>query len=262
MSLVGKTPSNSFKDLLHVDNSNNGLTTSDKRVKSGDGTSSCLSLSDDVLHVQPQNDDTGSAVRVNSKDNTARFVVDTDTPAVKALGQYVNTNIKQFMFSSVNAHPSSTNWTMLDSIGGGRFNTSPSTMGTGSTPATTLTVSTTADDLVQSIWYVPFNIAIDSCNVWFGADVSGGDTVKFSIMSYTIDSANGSTGGDLSAGAEHCASGSTIAGAGYEQAYYQALTVSSANVDAGKVITANVLQDGTSSDLTVNLQLVYHLRST
>ena len=262
MSLTNKTIANTYKDLLQVDNSNNGISTSSKAVKSGDGTSSCLSLSDDVLHIQPQNDDTGSAVRVNSQNGTARFVIDSDTPSVKALGQHVNTNIKQFMFSSINAHPNSTNWTMLDSIGGGRFNSSPSTMGTGSTPATTLTVSTTADDLVQSIWYVPFNIAIDSCNVWFGADVSSGDDVKFSIMSYTIDSSNGSTGGDLSAGAEHCASASTIAGAGYQQAYYQSLTVSSANVDAGKVITANVLQDDTSADLTVNLQLVYHLRST
>ena len=79
-------------------------------------------------------------------------------------------------------------------------------------------------------------------------------------MSYTVDSANGSTSGDLSSGVENCVSPSTITGAGYEQAYYQALTISTADVDAGKVIMAGVHQNGTNSDLTVNMQLVYHLR--
>ena len=32
------------------------------------------------------------------------------------------------------------------------------------------------------------------------------------------------------------------------------------DVDAGKVILACVAQDGTNADLTVNMQLVYHLR--
>ena len=79
-------------------------------------------------------------------------------------------------------------------------------------------------------------------------------------MSYTVDSANGSTGGDLSSGVENCASPSTITGAGREQAYYQALTVSTADVDAGKVICAFVSQDGTSSDLSCNMQLIWHCR--
>ena len=79
-------------------------------------------------------------------------------------------------------------------------------------------------------------------------------------MSYTVDSANGSTGGDLSAGVENCVSPATISGAGREQAYFQALTVSTADVDAGKVIMACVAQDDVNSDLTVNMQLVYHLR--
>ena len=79
-------------------------------------------------------------------------------------------------------------------------------------------------------------------------------------MSYTVDSANGSTGGDLSSGVENCVSPATITGAGYEQAYTQALTVSTANVDSGKMIGAFVHQNGTNADLSVQLQLVYHLR--
>ena len=171
-----------------------------------------------------------------------------------------NTNIKEFAMDFQQADPDTADtWYALTST----FNHSDTNeleLGTGSTPATTLTIASIAYVAVKHYWYVPFNISIDSCNVWFGADAAAGDVVKFSVMSYTVDSANGSTSGDLSAGAENCVSPSTITGAGYEQAYYQALTVSTADVDAGKVIMAGVHQNGTNSDLTVNMQLVYHLR--
>ena len=96
--------------------------------------------------------------------------------------------------------------------------------------------------------------------VWFGADAASGDTVKFSVMAYDIDSDNGSTSGDLTNGAQHCASASTIAGAGYEQSYYQRISPSTANVASGKALMAFVHQDGTNADLSVNMQIVYHLR--
>ena len=187
--------------------------------------------------------------------------VDSTNTKVKALGQFVNTQVKQFMLSSVNFQPSTTNWTMLDSIGGGRFNTTPPTMGSGSTPNTSLTISTTADDVVQCLWYLPFNITLDQVIVWFGADVSSGDDVQFSLMSYDIDTSNGSTGGDLSNGTEVAVSPSAIVGAGYEQAYFQTLNISSADVNSGKAITANVKMDGTSADLTISMQVIYSLRS-
>ena len=69
------------------------------------------------------------------------------------------------------------------------------------------------------------------------ADASG-DTVQFSVMSYDIDTSNSATGGDLSNGVEHCVSPSTITSAGYEQSYFQQLTLSTADVDTGKVIMA------------------------
>ena len=266
MSLTNKTIANTYKDLLQVNNSNNGVGTLLKTVESGNGTKSSIQLSDDNLLVKPQNDDTTSTFLVKNNSGTAKLRVDTTNDSVKALGQYVNTGVQEFGSGSVNSVPASADtWTMIGKgMAAHRFNTVPVTMGTSSTPATTYDVSggNVAMNLVQCMWYVPFNIAIDSCNVWFGADTATGDVVKFSVMSYTVSTANDATGGDLSAGVENCVSPSTITGAGYEQAYYQALTVSTANVDAGKVITANVLQDGTNSDLTINMQLVYHLRST
>ena len=265
MSLTNKTIANTYKDLLQVDNSNNGISTSTLAIKSGDGTETCAKLSDDQFTVQPKNDDTTTTIAVKAKGGTTLFAIDSTNTEVKALGNSVNTQVKQFMYSSINGHPDTADtWSALDAIGGGRFRGGNIELGTDSTPATTYDVSggNQADDFVQSIWVVPFNIKIDGCRVWFGQSAATGDGVKFSVMSYTISSANDATGGDLSAGVENCVSGSAIAGGGYEQAYYQALTVSTANVDANKAIVACAHQDGTNSDLTVNMQLIYHLRST
>lgn len=261
MSLTGKTKASSYKDILQMNNSNNGVDTNTRIVVDGEGTESVIAISDDVCVFKPKNDDTAGCFSVRDKDNNDLLTVDSSNDLVKAgIGQHiVNTNIQQFGLSSYLTLPSASDtWTALANPTH-RLQTGV-TAGTGSTPATSVTIATTADDMVGIMWYLPFSISIDSCNVWFGGDSASGDVVKFSVMSYTVDSANGSTGGDLSSGVENCVSPSTITGAGYEQAYYQALTVSTADVDAGKVICAFVSQDGTNSDLSVNMQLVYHLR--
>ena len=261
MSLTKKTKASSYKDFLEGDNGNNGVSTSTKQIKSGDGTNSCASISDDQLAIKPQNDNTTDVLTVKNAGGTNLLQVDSTNTKVKALGQFVNTQVKQFMLSSVNFQPTTTNWTMLDSVGGGRFNSTAPSMGSGSTPNTSLTISTTADDVVQCLWYLPFNITLNQVIVWFGADVSSGDDVQFSLMSYDIDTSNGSTGGDLSNGTEVAVSPSAIVGAGFEQAYFQTLNISSADVNLGKAITANVKMDGTSADLTISMQVIYSLRS-
>ena len=262
MSLTNKTKASSYKDILIVPNSNNGIDSTTRNITSGDGTASAINLSDDQLVLQPQNDDSASLLRVRDKDGNNLLLVDSTNDLVKAgIGQHiVNTNIKEFGldFSSVSPDTADT-WHCLTSSTN-HTATNELEMGTGSTPATTLTIATTGYVDIKHYWYLPFNITIDSCNVWFGADANDGDVVKFSVMSYTVDTGNGSTGGDLSSGVENCVSPATISGAGREQAYYQALTVSTADVDSGKVILACVAQDGTNADLTVNMQLVYHLR--
>ena len=261
MSLTGKTLASTYKSLLRVNDDTNGIDAGLESVTDGEGTSSVISLSTDRLSVKPTTDKV-DLLNVQDKDANSLLVVDSSNDVVKAgIGQhYVNTNIKDWYMFSGTAYPSTADtWTCLALGGGGR--TIPLvTMGTGSTPATTYTISTTADDLVGMFWYVPFNITIDSCHVWVASSGATGDVVKFSIMDYAINRLNGSEGGDLASGVETCVSPATIISAGYEQAYYQSLTVSSANVDAGRAILACVAQDGTNSDLSVQLQLVYHMR--
>jgi len=263
MSLTGKTKAGSYKDILQVDNSNSGVDTALRQIKDGEGTASCAYIADDYLAIKPENDDSGAVFQVSDKDANAIFQVDSTNDLVKANGNTVNTNVQRFSLSSLNAQPASADtWTAL------YLNSHPTvaevavTAGTSSTPATTLTVDGStilASSVVNVYWRVPFNITLDSCSVIYGADANDGDSVKFSLMSYTIDTANGSTGGDLSSGVELCASGA-ISGSGDEQVYYDTLTVANDDVDAGKVICAFIHSDGTDSDYSVNMQLVYHLR--
>ena len=260
MSFTGKTKASTYKDILQLDNSNTGVGTTLAVVKDGEGVSSSLLISDDQVSIRPQNDETTNTLDVRSQSGNQLLVVDSTNSLVKAgLTQTtVNTQIQHFSLSSGNLLPSGTNWTGIPSSG-------PTTqtrieMGSGSTPSTSFNVTLGGDDLVGHIFYVPVNITIDSCSVWAGADASSGDTIQFSVMSYDIDTSNSATGGDLSNGVENCVSPSTITNAGYEQAYLQALTISTANVDAGKVIMAFIKSDGTNSDYSVNMNLVYHIR--
>tara|TARA_R100000426_G_scaffold10824_1_gene11351 strand:+ start:38 stop:259 length:222 start_codon:yes stop_codon:yes gene_type:complete len=70
MSLTNKTIASSYKDLLQIDNGNNGVSTSTKQIKSGDGTNSCASISDDQLSIKPQNDNTTDVLTVKNAGGT------------------------------------------------------------------------------------------------------------------------------------------------------------------------------------------------
>ena len=250
-----------------MNNANSGIDATSRNIVDGEGTSSSTWIADDHFLIRPASADSTSTFAVKSLAGEALLLVDSTNDLVKAgIGQhFVNTNIQNFTLNSADATPSSTSWTAMAMPQLGRM-AGEVTAGTSAKPTDSITIngsSGLASVIVQYMWYVPFNITIDSCNVWFGADADAGDVVKFSVMSYTVDSANGSTSGDLSSGVENCVSPSTITGAGDEQAYFQQLTTPAdggADVDAGKVICAFVLQDGTNSDLTANMQLVYHLR--
>ena len=260
MSALTKTIKEAYKAWILINDYTNGIDSSLERITDGSGNNSSLRLSKNAFEVQPQDNDSTSAFNVKTKSGTDLLTVDSTNSNVKVLSKYVNTNIKEFAMDYSEANPNvADTWYGLVST----FNhsdTNELAMGTGSTPSTTLTIASTAYIAVKHYWYVPFNITIDSCNVWFGANGSSGDVVKFSVMSYSAVTTAGSLSGNLSSGIENCVSPATITGAGREQIYYQALTVSRVDVDAGKVICAFVAQDGDNSDLSINMQLVYHLR--
>ena len=114
MAFTGKTVANTFKDILQMDNSNSGIGTSVKVVKDGIGNQSALYISDDIVRIAPENDDTTGTLEVKDKDGDTKFVVDSTNDLVKALGHIVNTNIQDFYIVHSASIPNATdNWVLV-----------------------------------------------------------------------------------------------------------------------------------------------------
>ena len=247
-----------YKDILHTSNSNTGIGSTIKQITCGDGDTTALYLSDRNLKVQPSTDSTTNTVIYDASGN-ALLTVDSTNDLVKAgIGQHnVNTQYANFGYSYTETTMSSgTHYAINYSDTG--YNVAVA-MGTGTEPATSLSISTSAHTTIHTYWYVMDDITVDRVIWWSGADNATGDTTRCHLMSYTVDSGNGSTSGDLSSGTV-IADGGDIVNAGYEQAYYQQMTVQSANVDAGKVILFIFRPDSVNSDYSINATIKYHLR--
>lgn len=255
--ITGKTPSATYKDLLKIENTNNGVDDTLRQIESGDGTGSALYIEKNSTKIMPTDDDT-ALLDVQDKSGSSKFKVDTTNDLVYALGHKVNT---QFAYFAANSTSHATFSANTHHPIGFQNAVRPTTVsiGTGTDPDTSYTISSTADDLTNSLMYLPANITVESVNVFLGADASSGDTTRFHLMSYDIDTANGSTGGDLSNGTV-IADGADISGDGYEQIYYQSMTVQSADVNSGKVLLFIMRSDSVNSDYAVHATVKYTLR--
>lgn len=260
MSFTNNTVASTYKDILQMDNSNSGIGTSLLVVKDGAGNLSCMYLSDDQIKIKPENDDTTKLVDIQDADGNTLFLVDSSNDLLKALGHKLNTQYAYFKWSSLSSSSISANTHYLIPFGtmGDRTGTAVD-IGTSTDPDTSLTISTSADDVVQALWYLPDNITIDSVDWFSGADAASGDTIRGHLMSYDIDTSNTSTGGDLSNGVV-LADGDDVLNQGYEQIYHQQMTIQSADVDAGKVIGFAFRCDSINADYSHNVIIKYSLR--
>ena len=261
MSLTGKSPSDTYKDLLKVNNNNSGIDSTARTIESGDGSDTAMLLSDRSLTIRSKTDNTG-ALKVANSSGTTKLSVDTTNNQVKALGHHVNTQYADFGISSGFAanYLANTHYALCFSGNNPSFaNTEDLTFGTDPDPATTFTTadgaSTDAALLVPFLWYVPDAISIDGVYAIEGANAATGDTTRMHLMSYTFTSGSTSalTSGTL------LAHNSDVTNAGSEQAYLSTFTIDSASVVAGKVILAFFESDSINSDYSVNIRIKYHL---
>ena len=240
-----------------------------RNIQSGDGTATSMNVSDDVFSVQPVNDNTTGTMLVKNKGGSNILTVNTTDSKVLVGASQVAANTQYAYFGNDYA------------TGGGfsadyhfaiPFNNSPlgsslvHTMGTSTTssfndtdPSASASISSNAHTNLITYWYVPDNITIDAVYWFHGADTATGDSTAAHLMAYTVDTDNGSSGGDLSSGTV-VADGATITNAGYEQIYYQSMTIQSADVDAGKVILFTFASDTVNSDYSINATVKYHIR--
>ena len=261
MSLSGKTLKDTYIDLLQLDNSNGGVSTSLKDVKDGGGSTSCLSVSDDALQIKPQNDDSIATFNIKTTGNSSVLSVNTSSEIVMASGNAVNTQFATFSIGSTESSVFAANEHQAIPFGSANYSSAsyPPDFGSGTDPATTYTTSNSSDtnsaNLVPCIWYLPNAISIDSVVHLEGADAASGDTTRMHLFSY-----------DFTSGATSCLTNGTllahntdITNAGREQPYLSSWTVDSAAVAAGKVILAFFRSDSVNSDYALQVTVKYHL---
>ena len=272
-TFTGKTFASFYKNILGINQAGNtGVDATARTIHDGAGNSTSVSLSDDVLSVQPVNDDTTGTVRVRTQGGSNILAVDTTNEKVLVGRSQIAANTQYAYFGASYLELSTLNFLadthyaipfMMGNYGATAANyamgSSTSSSFNDTNPATSLTISTTAMSIVRCYWYVMDNITIDAVKWWHGADAGTGEDTAAHLMAYTVDIANGSTSGDLSSGTV-VADGATITNAGYEQIYYQSMTIQSADVDAGKVVLFTFASDTINSDYSINATVKYHIR--
>ena len=264
--LINKTPAESVKSLLRVDDDSNGIDTTLENITDGEGTISAMKISDDVLAVAPQNDNTTGTFQVLNKASSALFKVYTTNSVVKAgVGQF-NVLTQYAYFASVTTETSGNaagyHYPLRFNSGASGGTSIPDQFngfGNGTDPATSITTADAADqkasELVPFLMYVPDNIYIDAIHSLSGADNATGDTTRFHCMSYTFTSGSTSclTSGTLIAHSDD------ITNLGVEQAYLNTWNIDSASVASGKVLVCTFESDSVNSDYTYTVTIKYHL---
>tara|TARA_Y100000401_G_scaffold73348_1_gene59321 strand:+ start:207 stop:1022 length:816 start_codon:yes stop_codon:yes gene_type:complete len=269
-SFTGKELKNVYKDILHTDNSNTGISTTIKQISCGDGDTTALYLSNKNLKVQPSADSTTNAV-IYDKDGNALITVDSTNDLVKAgIGQHtVNTQFKSFglwdFSPTAGEHHNLTTTPMITSASDADFTgevNGSAWGGTGTNPATSLTISSAALELVPSLWILQQNVTIDSVQYVLASNAAS--TINIHIMSYDIVTGAGSTAGDLTNGAVIGQTGSSSGSlspvtTGADRVTNGTLTINTADIDSGKAIVL-FAEASDTDDMTVQVNIKYHLR--
>ena len=250
-----------FKRILQFGHAgNNGTPTATTNIQAGDGVATSLSLSDDVLSVQPVNDDSVGTLLCKNSGGSNILAVDTTNSKVLVGASQTNATtlfkemgLYDFSPTAGYHYPLIAN-TMFVPTGATAF-AGDNDWGNGADPATTLDVSglTAQENAVAVYWYLENDITLDT--VRFMATADGSATLNFHLFAYTLDTS--SNYGDLSAGLT-CA---TVASVTSDASTYRTGTLSldSADIDAGKVVIGFVESDS-ATDITCTLNIKYHIR--
>ena len=270
MSLTNKSPSETYKDLLYVDNSNSGVDATTRSIKTGSGSQTSFSVSDRAMNVKSLTNNT-AAFSVSNSGGTSKFLVDTTNNYVKANGVHVNTQYKElgiFDFSpAAGYHYPLIAMNGMYSSSGSNYSAYVNSSAWGSNgenPATSLTLASVAEQLVPSVWVLIDNIYIDA--VHYDVSCDGASTANIHLMSYDYVTGSGSTAGDLSNGAVLGQTGSATDNlspvtVGDDRISNGTLTLNTQSVASGKTIVGFVENVGGTDDITLKLILKYHITS-
>ena len=260
-SKEGRTYSSFYKNGPQIrQTSNTGIDSTTRILEDGAGNSTSISLSDDVLSVQPVNDDSSATLVCKTKSGSNILSVDTSSSKVLLGASQVPPTLFKEMglydFSpTAGVHNPLIANNMMFSDSGDDIIGDVSMFSNGTDPASTLDLSANGTEkiAVAVYWYLDNNITLDS--VRYTVTTDGSDTLNFHVESYTLDTS--SNHGDLSAGTT-CASVHSVT-SDANTLRTGTLALDSADIDAGKVVIGFVESDSTT-DITCTLNIKYHIR--
>ena len=254
------TFSSYFKRILQFGHSGNtGTPTATTNIESGDGVKTAISLSDDVLFVQPQNDNTGTTLAVRDISDSTVFSVSTSSGATTVGSSQVNalTFFKEMGLYEFSPNTQGYHYPLIANtmFGGVENFTYDDDWGVGTDPATTLDVSglTDPENAIAVYWYIAQDIVLDVVRFMEVCDTAS-HTLNFHIYSYAIDTTTNF--GDLSGGTVH-ASGTVETATGAIKT--GTLTLDNANIAGGRVIIGFVEDEDGTADLSLSFNIRYHI---
>ena len=256
-SLAGKSPANTYKSLLKVADETNGISTSASQIEDGEGTKSCLYVSDDALLVRPVNDNTTTTLFVRGATGIGIFAADTSNNVVKVGSTQTPANSQILEFHAKTLIPASAGTHYF--VGKGMspyFGTSAETAnGTGTDPETSFSGGDATDDLLQNLFLVPVNLTIDAVKFMVSTVTDTDCTINVHLYSYDIKNAGATNDGLLTNG--------TLLANGQATAVDRnciktvTCTIDSANVTADKVIACFVENETNTDSIYLQTQVLY-----
>ena len=258
-SLVGKSPANTYKSLLKVADETNGVSTSNSQIEDGEGTATCLSVSDDALVVQPQNDNTVAtfAVRGTGGDYVCKADTSNSVLKVGSTSTPANTQILEFhvhdLLPVAGTHyfvgRGLSKYVMLNGL-------TELANGTGTDPATTYDGGATTDELIANLFIAPINLTVDACKFMVSTDTDTDTVINVHLYKFTMSNDGDTDDGNLSGG--------TLLAHGQATAVDRNViktvdcTIDSSAVSAGEVIACFVENETNTNDIRLNTQVLYH----
>ena len=258
-SLGGKSPANTYKSLLKVADETNGISTSVSQIEDGEGTSTCASIGDDNLTIQPQNDNTTTTFRVRTSGGTAILAADTSNSCVKVGSTQTYANTQLLEFSAYRLVPVAGTHYFVPCSGNG-FNSlamAELANGTGTDPATTFDAGATTDELVNMLFYAPYNLTIDSVKIMVSTDTDTDTVCGVHLYKFTMVNAGGTSDGNLSNGT--LLSNARIASVDRNVIKTASATIDSSSVSADEVIACFVENETNTDDINIRVQVLYHI---
>ena len=260
-SLANKSPSVTYKSLLKVADETNGVTTSVSQVEDGEGTSTCLGVSDDVLLVQPQNDNTVATFAVRGTGGDYVCKADTSNSIFTVGSTTTAANTQILTYSAHNLTPVAGTHYFI-SLGTGQYVTLNGIVemscGTGTDPDTSLDAGDTTDDLVNSLFLVPVNSTIDSVQFMVSTDTDTDTTINVHLYSFDMSNDGDTNDGNLSNGTLLANGQATSVDRNVIKTI--TATIDSASVDAGKVLACFVENETNTNKIKIQVQVRYHFR--